>query len=84
MALLAPACVHRQRVILTVASAATNVPLRSVAVPRGLYALTGHRCGAVAPPFATIEQVNLSKAQRNALAGLVDVLQTAWIKRSKP
>lgn len=34
--------------------------------------------------FAKNERANLSKAERNALAGLVDVLQTAWIKRSKP
>lgn len=34
--------------------------------------------------FAKNERANLSKAQRNALAGLVDALQTAWIKRSKP
>jgi hypothetical protein len=34
--------------------------------------------------FAKNERANLSKAERNALAGLVDVLQAAWIKRSKP
>lgn len=34
--------------------------------------------------FAKNERANLSKAERNALAGLVDVLQTAWVKRSKP
>lgn len=34
--------------------------------------------------FAKNERVNLSKAQRNALVGLVDVLQAARTKRSKP
>jgi len=33
--------------------------------------------------FAKNERANLSKAERNALAELVDVLQAAWIKRSK-
>ncbi|WP_372716725.1 type II toxin-antitoxin system RelE/ParE family toxin [Immundisolibacter sp.] len=34
--------------------------------------------------FAKNERTSLSKSERNVLAGLVDLLQMAWIKRSKP
>ncbi len=75
MALPAPACVLRWGRDGRGKSGGVRViySFHSHAMP--LYLLT---------LFAKNERVNLSKAERNALAGLVDVLQAAWIKRSKP